>query len=863
MAGWDNTEIMAGLESVLNLATVASMDLGQASDFVTDGLTALGLEAEDAAYMVDILAAASTKSNTSVAQMQSAFTNCASVLGTLSQELEDPKEALQDLSIALGLMANKGVKGAKAGTALKNLMANLSAPSEKQLAYIKKFNLEGAQQDIVQGRLLEGLKKFKSALSSLSPQQQNAVITTIAGKEALSGISALLNTTEGDMAELEAAIKNCDGAAKEMADDFDDTVKGALLGLSSAMQERLLQVFDKTKDSIKEVTKQLTEFFNIWNGLSAENGSGLADALTYLEKVSQGWGKAIADNLEKAIGSIDNFINGGSLDKILQIGTNIINGIADGIQAAADNGTLDSAISGAIGKIATWFSENLDTIVDVGKEVIDAISKGISENSDEIGEAIRIVMEMQTEIDKAIAKEKWKLIGQNLISFICEGIVSKVSVFVSAFTGFFEGCIGDIANAFSDLVLNKLSPMLIDPITILGEGIGNYLKEVLLGALERAFDIDLSYFKDFSIWDPTSWFGNKDKKTTSKKTTSKGSSKAPTVDTSKSPIDIINSNLSSGKVKTDTTAASIGQGISDNITSKLETMDAGELQALNTEMKNLQKTVNELGAGMATAFTAIQDSARTSFTGLTNIVRNQLVNVTNIMRNQMINCANIVRNQMLNISNIIRNQSVNWSNIIRNQVTNARNAFTQQMMSMAAVARTQMVNVSNIIRNQSINWANIINNQAKNARDNLTRQFISMAKVAATQMNKVVSSVRSSMSQVASATSRGISVNVNRTVATSYSGGASALSANALYAANNASTLSLGNNVGAYNSNSYAMSTGGGGSSFGGNRVMSDNVTLEIPVILDGRELARASAKYVDNELKLMTKRENRKRGAK
>ena len=878
MAGWNNTEIMDGLESVLNLATVAQMDLGQASDFVTDGLTALGYEAKDAAKFVDILAAASTSSNTSVAQMQRAFTNCAPVAGTLGITMED-------LSIALGLMADKGVKGAKAGTALKNLMANLSAPTEKQLAYIKKFNLEGAQQDIVQGRLVEGLKKFKSVLAdpSLTKAQKNAIITTIAGKEALSGISALLNTTEGDMAELEAAIRDCDGAAKEMADDFDNTVKGALLGLSSAMQERLLQIFDKTKDSIKEVTKQLTEFFNIWNGLSTENGSGLADALTYLEKVSQGWGKAIADNLEKAIGSIDNFINGGSLDSLLQVGTNIINGIADGIQRAADNGTLDSAISGAIGKIATWFSENLDTIVDVGKEIIDAISKGISENGDAIGECIKEIIEMQTEIDKAIAHEKWKLIGENLVTFILEGLWSKVSVFWSGLTGFLESGITEAFGFIADWMVEGVGALFFDPIASLGKWIGEQLRDAIINNIEGTFNIDLGWTE--WLTDPLGKaFGNKDKKTSSG--SSKGSTgKAPTVDTSKSPIDIINSNLSSGKVKTDTTAAQIGQGISDNITRKLETMDAQALNELNVEMKNLQKTVNELGAGMATAFTAIQDSARTSFTGLTNIVRNQLVNITNIMRNQMVNSANIVRNQcinmtnifrnqfvnmanivrnqMLNISNIIRNQSVNWSNIIRNQVTNARNAFTQQMMSMAAVARTQMVNVSNIIRNQSLNWANIIRNQAKNARDAFTSQMISMAKVAATQMNKVVSSVRSSMSQVASATSRGISVNVNRTVSTSYSGGASALSANALYAANNASTLSLGNNMGAYNSNSYAMSTGGSGSAFGGSRVASDNVTLEIPVILDGRELARASAKYVDNELKLMSKRENRKRGAK
>jgi hypothetical protein len=606
------------------------------------------------------------------------------------------------------------------------------------------------------------------------------------------------------------------------------------------MQETLLQIFNKTEKGIKDVVKQLTEFFHILNGFSDFGGvKGLEGAFAFLENASQGWGKAIADGIANAINSIDNFLNSKSFDNLLQVGTNIINGIADGIREAADNGSLDSAISTAIGKIATWFSDNLETIIDVGKEVIDAISKGISENGDAISEAIRAVMELQTEIDKVVAKEKWKLIGSNLIEFISEGIVSKVSVFVSAVEGFFSGSLDLIGDCISDLFLNKLSPMIFDPIVTLGEIIGNFLQETIIGAIERGFDVDLSFLEGFNILNPTTWFGDKNnKKKSSKKTNSKGSSKAPTIDTSKSPIDIINSNLSSGKNKTDATAASIGKGISDNIVAKLETMDAEGIKQLNEEMQSLQKTVTSLGKGMSEAFTAIQNSARTSFMGLTNIVRNQ----------------------MLKCTNIIRNQFVNMANIIRNQVTNARNVLTKQFMSMAAVARTQMVNISNIIRNQAVTWTNIISNQVKNARDALTRQFMSMAAVARTQMNKVTSAVRSSMNNISSATSRGISMNVN--VNRNASGGYAMPSANALYAANAGATFSLGNNMSAFANNaSYAAPSGNSGSSSSDSA--SGGMVIEVPLYLDGKVVARATARYVDNELKQMAKRENRKRGAK
>lgn len=831
MAGWKNTEIMAGLASVLNLATVADMDLGQASDFVTDALTALGMEAEEAGDMVNMLAAISTNTNTSVAQMQKAFTNVAPIAGSFNM-------TMKDLSMALGLMANQGVKGAKAGTALKNLIANMNRPTEEQLAIMKKYNLLGARKAMVDGNLLDGIKQMKSALSGLSNEERNQVIEVVAGLEALSGVSALLNSTEKDIADLEVAMNNCGGAAEKMAEDFDDTLKGKLKILASAMQETLLQAFDKVKDGIKDLVGEFTEFFSILNGFSDFNGvKGLEGALAFLENASQGWGQAIADGLANAINSIDNFLNSESFDNLLQVGTNIINGIADGIKRAADDGSLDSAISTAIGKIATWFSDNLETIIDVGKEVIDAISKGISENGPAIGKAIKAVMELQTEIDKAVAKEKWKLIGDNLVSFICEGITSKVSVFVSALSGFFSTGVTEAIAKLGSIFKTTGTTLLFDPIMALGKWIGELLRDAILGHFDINLDGVFSSIGD-KISGVLPWGKNKKKSSgSSKGSSSKGSSKAPTVDTGKSPIDIINSNLSSGKSKTDATAASIGEGISDNITSKLETMDAAGLKALGLEMQNLQKTVTSLGNGMATSFKVIQDSARTSFMNLTNIVRNQ----------------------MLNCTNIIRNQCVNWYNIINNQVTNARNALTRQFLSMAAVARTQMVNISNIVRNQAVTWKNIIANQVKNARDALTRQFMSMAAVARTQMSKVASAVSSSMGKVASATSKGVSMNfnVNRNVSTGYA----MPSANALYAANAGATFSLGNNMSAFANNaSYAAPSGNSGNSSSGS---AGDMVIEVPLYLDGKVVARATAKYVDGELKQMAKRENRKRGAK
>ena len=1044
-SGWTAKDMMEGLDSVLHMATIENMSLADSASFLSDALNTMGMQTYQASDAADMLVATSISANTSVSQLKNAYNNAASTAGTLGV-------SMSDLNTVLGVMADKGIKGAKAGTALKNLMANMSAPTEKQTKYIKQYGLESAQAAITTGKLVEGIQLMQGKLGGLSAKQKTAVITTIAGKEALSGVAALMNTSADDMNKLKfavdsstksskffaeslglidkagnminkttgkvtdsfaemkesqedaykqwenynkimnevddagnslvdvmqvvggtttdlgaivhklgedgsvtkeqveevvevfnklndagkegssvlseygieiakaddgsfdfsATLKNLGerwdqlsdsqkaalaeqlgisgsveelnelfadngeqieslidtydslkGVAEHVAEAFDANFKGSLLSLASAMQERLLQVFDKCKESLQGLTNQFTEFFRIWNNMGQENAnlSGLSGALEYLKNISVGWGEAIRAGLSQAISSINEFVNGGSLDNLLQVGTNIIDGITNGIRDAAKSGALDSAIEGAINKIATWFSTNLDTIVEAGRLIMNSISKGISENSDEIGEAIKSVLEMQTSIDRVIAKEKWKLIGDNIVTFIVEGIQSKVSVFGSALEGF-------LSSGFGEAVGKMLSgnPIMFDAVSSWGLKIGEWLREKLL----EAFDVDL----DLSFGNILSKLKDKMLGTAY----AEGPSGGATPLGGSSPIDIINQNLSSGKSTTDATAASIGEGISSNIISKLETMDSSQLAALSTELQNLQTTVQTVATGIGASFTAIQDSSRVSFMGLFNIINNQMTNVANSIRTQMVNCANIfrnqflsmanvARNQMVNVSNIVRNQAVSWSNVIRNQVTNARNALTSQFLSMAAVARTQMVNISNIVRNQATAWANIIRNQGNNAKAALTSSFAGMAAAAASGMAKVLSTVRSYMSQVVAATNRTMTMNfkVNRSITTTNTVRtvAAPAAASAMYAANTASTYSLrsGDTSALASRASSAITSSSSKGAVSSNS--NDAITLEIPLILDGKEVARSTAKYVDGELKIKQKRDDRKRGVK
>ena len=296
-----------------------------------------------------------------------------------------------------------------------------------------------------------------------------------------------------------------------------------------------------------------------------------------------------------------------------------------------------------------------------------------------------------------------------------------------------------------------------------------------------------------------------------------------------------------------------------------------ELVNIDTaKIKENEVALNSLGSTAK----RVEGQIRESFVSMSNIARNQLVNIANIARNQFVNMANIARNQMVNVSNIIRNQSTSWSNIVRNQVQNARNSLTSSFISMRNVARTQMVGISNIIRNQAVSWANIIRNQSQNARNSLTSSFISMHNVVATQMAKCLSTVRNYMTQIKAATSQQMTMSfkVNKTITTTnviknvaegLSSTMGSISRNSQYLAT-PQNISLGNM--ALSGKGYAAAgyySGVETNSAYNNSNSNNAMYFELPVYLDGKVVAKTTARYMNNELTILDKKNSRKRGKK
>lgn len=229
MAGWDASEMMSGMNGVIALAAASGEDLAMVSDIVTDNLTAFGLTAKDTAHFSDVLAQAASKSNTSVAIMGETFKGSASVAGALGYSIED-------VAVMTGLMANAGVKGSIANTALKNTFNGLLNGATLTSKAFGEVEFTSLKADGTMKILSETVDELRGYFEQMTEAERVSNAMAIAGQRGYNGLLAILNATEEDYASLTASINSCSGAAQRMADIKLDNLKGDVTLLNSAAE---------------------------------------------------------------------------------------------------------------------------------------------------------------------------------------------------------------------------------------------------------------------------------------------------------------------------------------------------------------------------------------------------------------------------------------------------------------------------------------------------------------------------------------------------------------------------------------------------------------------------------------------------
>lgn len=188
MAGWKTADMTAGIEGIMNLAAASGEQLGTVSDIVTDALTAFGLQASDSAHFADVLAAASSNSNTNVGMMGYTFKYVAPLAGAL-------KYSIEDVSLAIGLMANAGIKGEQAGTSLRTILTNLSNPGKLTAEAMDKLGISIKNSDGTVKPFMQTLQDLRKSFNGLSEVDKIQFASDIAGADAQSGLLAIVNAS--------------------------------------------------------------------------------------------------------------------------------------------------------------------------------------------------------------------------------------------------------------------------------------------------------------------------------------------------------------------------------------------------------------------------------------------------------------------------------------------------------------------------------------------------------------------------------------------------------------------------------------------------------------------------------------------
>ena len=376
LAGYDANESMTMLPNVLNLASAGAMDLARASDMVTDAQSALGLEMEDMDGFVDQLAKTASSSNTSVEQLGDAILTIGGTAKTLAG-------GTTELNTALGILGDNGIKGAEAGTKLRNVVLSLSAPTDKAAQELEALGVATTDAEGNMLPLEDVMAQLSGALDGLGTADRAEVINTIFNKQDIAAVNALLDTSADRWDELSAAIDDSAGAADKMAKTQLDNLAGSVTLFKSALEGAQIAISDTLSPSLKEFVDFGTEGLSKLTGAFQEGG---------LEGAMTAFGEILSDGLNMVIKKLPDAVNAGmellsalgqgildNLDVIIDAAVQIIQqlllGLVQALPALAE-GALQIIVGLAEG-IAQMLPVLIPTIVNVILQIVQTLIDNI------------------------------------------------------------------------------------------------------------------------------------------------------------------------------------------------------------------------------------------------------------------------------------------------------------------------------------------------------------------------------------------------------------------------------------------------------------------------------------------------------
>jgi TP901 family phage tail tape measure protein len=761
LAGWKTDDMLEGIGGILNLAAASAMDLGTASDIVTDYLTAFGLSAKDAGKFADEMAYAMSHSNTTTEALGEAYKNCAATAASMGYSVEETTAVLMT-------MANAGVKGGEAGTALNAIMTRLATDTKGCATELSKYGVEVYDAQGNMNSLSSILTGVRGVWNNLTDEQQANLAKTIAGTNQFSALQTIMSGLSDEaiasgmsFSDYSEALQNCDGTASDMAATMQDNLLGRLTQLKSKLEDVGITIGNSLMPFMEKAVAKIGELADKFASLSPQQQetilkiAGVAAAIGPLLTIV---GKAISvsGQLSSGIGKV--------VGKLATMGTTASGAtggmaVLKGALAAITSpvGIAVAAIAGITAVVVTLWKTNEDFRNKI-TEIWDRIKTVFTEFGQHITDKLNSLgfdFENFGEVVKAI----WEGFC-NVLAPIIEGVFNNIAIFiettlnvitgvfdffVSLFTGDWQGC-WDAVKSIFESVWNGLK-----------EYIGN-----ILNTIKGVVDAFLGLFG-------TSW----DEVWNSIKTTFENiwngivsffsgilNGIVNTVTTVWTAISTTISDVLTGIWNT---FSNIFTTIRDFVSTVFETIKnvitvvimaiaeffsaAFEIltvpfrfiwencketiisiwDAISTKIQTaitfVQNIITTVWNAVSSVFTTVWTAISTTVSNVVNSIKNTITNVFNAVRTTVSNIFNNVKATATSIWNSISSTISNVVNNIKNTVSNVFNSVKSTVSNVFNSIKSTATSVWNAIKNAITTPINAAKNAVHNAIEAIKSKF--------------------------------------------------------------------------------------------------------------------------------------------
>lgn len=473
MAGWKTDQMVGGIAGIMDLAAASGEDLASTSDIVTDALTAFGMKAEDSGRFADVLASASSNANTNVSMMGATFRYVAPVAGALGYSIED-------MGLAIGIMANAGIKGEMAGTQLRATLSRMAKPTKETQEAMDALGLSLTNGDGSMKSFEDVMVDMRKGFGGLTKDQQASYAAMLGGQEAMSGLLAIANASETDFNKLASAIDNSAGSASKMAAIKLDNLQGDIEYFKGEVETLGIDIYQSMQEPLRGVTQMATEMVGGlstafknggFSGLASEVGNTLATVVTKIAGqvptiVSMGVGlvksfvQGIAKNAPQiaqgAATAVVTFASGviDLLPQIILTGTSLLVGFVQGI--AKQLPTLVPQAVAAIETIVSGLMSNMDALILAGLDIVNGLIAGVVQNLPLIlGAAMRLIQSVVTGLVNNI-----QLIincALSLVSALVTGLIQNIPMLLQGALQLVMGIVNGLVSNIQLIIDGALS----------------------------------------------------------------------------------------------------------------------------------------------------------------------------------------------------------------------------------------------------------------------------------------------------------------------------------------------------------------------------------------------------------------------